>query len=101
MIKFLSCSRTVVLEHGHVFEAQIAFQILNALGGKQQELRDLSVRRLPQLDIVANALHQDLMRAHGIHGVINALSVAMRLAFNAIERCWMHHGHYWACAMIG
>jgi hypothetical protein len=48
-----------------------------------------------------NALHQHLMRAHCIHGVIDALSMAMRLAFNAVEGRWMHHGHYRTGAVIG
>src|SRR6476469_6351290 len=94
MVKLLTGRRSVVLEHGHILETRVVLQIMNALRGQQQELRYLRIRGLPQFNVMANALHQHFMCAHGIHGVINAFRAAVRLAFNPVQRRGMHHGHY-------
>src|SRR5262245_56691761 len=41
---------------------------------------------------MTDALHQHLMRAHGVHGVVNAFGPPLRLTFNAVERRRMDHG---------
>src|SRR5262249_34093348 len=41
------------------------------------------------------------MRAHGIHGVIDAFSMAMRLALNTVERRRVDHGRHRAGAVVG
>jgi hypothetical protein len=40
------------------------------------------------------------MRAHRIHGVIDAFRMAMRLALNAVKRRRMHHGRDRAAAKL-
>src|ERR1700738_126733 len=47
-----------------------------------------------------DALHQNFMRADRIHGVIDPLSVAMRLAIYAVKRRWMHHCRNWPPAQF-
>src|SRR5260370_39575549 len=34
------------------------------------------------------------MRADRVHGIVDGFRTPLRLAFNAIERSRMHHGHY-------
>src|SRR5262249_33298001 len=92
MAELLARGRAVVLEQGHVLETQIVLQVLDALCGEAQELADLRIRRLPQLNVVAHALHQHLMRADCVHGVVDAFRAPLRFAFNTIERRGMNHG---------
>ena len=45
MAEFLSRGLAVVLEHGHVLEADVVFQVLYALRRQREELADLGVAR--------------------------------------------------------
>src|SRR5437773_6905981 len=49
---------------------------------------------------MADALHQHLMRAHGIHHIVNTFGAAVRLAFNTVKGRRMHHGHDRSTAML-
>ena len=92
MLEFLSRSHTVILEDADVLEARILLQILNALGRQQQKLLDLGIARIPQLPIVMQALHQDLVRTDGRHAIVKTIAATLRLAFNPVQRRGMHHG---------
>ena len=64
MREFLAGISSVIFEDADIFETRIAFQVLNALCGQQQELFDFSIARGPQLPVVADILDKHFVRAH-------------------------------------
>src|SRR5258708_1591246 len=92
VLKLLSRVRAVVLEHADVLEALIAFQILHALRGQDQEAFDLCILNVPDMAVMTRVLHQNFMRPSRRHAVVEAIAAAGWLTFNTIERMRMHKG---------
>ena len=90
MLELLSGAAPVILIEAYIFEAAVAFKILNTLRGKQQELFDLEVACSPQMPVVRGVLHQDFVRADRAHPVVNAVAAAGCLALDVIQRVGMN-----------
>ena len=56
MFELLPSAGSVILEDADVFEASVAFQILNSMGNQQKELFDFGVARVPQMPVVPGVL---------------------------------------------
>jgi hypothetical protein len=92
MFEFLPGAGTVVLEDADVFEALVPLEVLDALGGEEEELLNLSVRSAPQLAIVAGVLDENLVGANWTHPIIQAFAATASFAFDVIERGGMDDG---------
>src|SRR6266404_8956493 len=42
--------------------------------------------------VVLGILDQHLVRAHGAHAIVDAVSLTFRIALDAVKRRWMDHG---------
>src|SRR3984885_64241 len=67
MAEFLPSALAVVLEQADIFDAGIALEVKDALGGQAEKVRNLIVAGLPQMTVVARVLHQHFMRTPRVH----------------------------------
>ena len=91
VIEFLSRHAAEVLEDADILEADVSLQVLDALPAQRQVFFDLTIVRIPQVTIMAGILHNHLVRADRLHGVVESVARAAGIAINAIERMRMHH----------
>ena len=91
VIEFLSRHAAEVLEDADILEADVSLQVLDALPAQRQVFFDLTIVRIPQVTIMAGILHNHLVRADRLHGVVESVAGAAGIAINAIERMRMHH----------
>jgi hypothetical protein len=85
MVELLPGYRSVILEDADVLEATVTLEILYSLCAKDEELLNLSVRGDPEMSVVSGVLDEDLVRADGLHGVVQALASAGRIALDVID----------------
>src|SRR5208282_4467073 len=78
--------RTLVLEHGHVFEACIALQVVDPRCVGFEHAFDFLIRQLRERARMARRLDDDLVRADGRHAVENPVGAASGVALDAVER---------------
>src|SRR5713226_9372927 len=76
MAELLSGIRAMVFEEADIFDARIALEIEDALGGQAKEPLDLRVAGIPNMAVVARVLDQNLVRADRVHAVVEAVATA-------------------------
>jgi hypothetical protein len=64
MAKLLPGTGTVIFEKADVFDARIALQVEDALGGEAQKLFDFSVAGIPEMAVVLRILDDHFVRAY-------------------------------------
>ena len=92
MAEFLPGVLAVILEQADVFDARIALEIEDALGGQPQEMSDLIVAGVPQMPVVTRIFDQNFMRADRVHAVIDPVAAAARFTLDMVKRTGMHDG---------
>src|SRR5437868_2211563 len=91
VVEFLAAEWAMVLKDGDVFESAVALEINDALGGEAQELLDFRVAGIPKIAVVTRIFNQHLMRPYRTHVVVEAVSLAVRVSFDPVNRRGMHH----------
>ena len=91
MRKILPCYSSMILKNGHVFESLIQLKVLDTLRCQTQKSFYLRVARVPQLVIMFRILDQHFVRTHGTHAVVDAISLALRVALDAVQRGGMNN----------
>jgi hypothetical protein len=91
MFEFLAGIVSVIFENAYVFESGITFQVLDALSRQQEEPFDLTIGRIPQLPVMANIFHQELVCTHRRHAVVNPVRAPGGFAFDAVQGSGVNH----------
>ena len=92
MGEFLPGALAVILKDADVFQAGIAFQILNAERGEMQELLDFGVAGIPDMAIVARIFDEDFVGSNRSHAIVEAFAAALGFALDVVESLRMNDG---------
>ena len=76
----------LVLKHGDVLKARVAFQINNPQRIGREHQLDLLVGQPRERPVVVGRLDNNFVRAHRAHAVVDAFRGAPQVAFNLVKR---------------